>query len=402
MSPDEPARPTEVDGGAARGAQVLHVVPSLDEAMGGSVHAALRLCEARLARGEPTRVVATVGPGDRLDYLDTDFATVWWDAFRRRPPHGRFWSPSLGRWLARRVASFDLVHVHGIFPVSSLAAARWCRRRRVPYVVQPHGSLDPFDLRRHAPAKAAFAPVGRRALAGAGAVVCTTALEAERLVTWGAEVERVVVPLPVPAPPVADGAEFRRRHGLAVDAVVVLFIGRLHEKKGIDLLVPAVQALRAREPRLHLMVVGEGAAAYEAEVDALLAAPRAEGWATRLGFLSGEDKGGAYAAADVFALPSRNENFGITVVEAAAAGEALLVSEETYVCDAVDAAGAGVVCPPTAEGCEAGLARLVDAGRRAAAGAAARRMAAERFSPEAAGAAMDAAYARVLAGGRLG
>lgn len=382
---------------------VLHVVPSLDERMGGSITAALGQCQQRRREGRTTVLVSGVAPTDDLDYLATDFPDVDWRTFPRSFPEARFHSRALGRWLGEHLGDFDVVHLHGVFHAPALAVARRAGRAGVPFVVQPHGSLDPFDLAKHAGAKRLYGPsVVRRVLDRSAGVVCTTTFERARLVTWGSAAPTFVAPLSVDPVPPADGASLRREHGIDPDALVVLFLGRFDTKKGLDLLVPAVAEVRRTSPALHLLVVGAGDEGATAEVDRLLEGPRAAGWATRLGFLTGDDKARAYAAADVFALVSRNENFGITVVEAASAGLPLALSDEVALSPDVRSSGAGVVVEPTKAGAVEALRALVDDDvRRAAAGEHARDLA-RRATPTAAAAALEEVYrAAVHPGARL-
>jgi glycosyltransferase involved in cell wall biosynthesis len=380
--------------------RVLHVVPSLDEAMGGSITAALGQAQERTRAGRPTTLVSGQGAADQLGYLATDFPDVRWQTFPRTFPQSRFHSRGLGRWLADGLHDVDVVHLHGVFHAPALAVLRHARRAGVPVVVQPHGSLDPFDLAKHAGPKRVYGPlVVRRLLDRAAAVLCTTTFEADRLQTWGSRTPVVVAPLAVEPLPPADGGRFRVEHGIDADAVVVLFLSRLDPKKGLDLLVPAVASLRDREPSLHLLVVGTGDRASSEQADALLRAPRAQGWATRLGFLTGEPKAAACAAADVFALISRNENFGITVVEAASAGLPLALSDQVALAPAVLAAGAGHVGPDSVEGAVSALEPLLDPATRGASGAAARALALGTFAPGPAGEALEQVYRDAAATG---
>jgi len=368
-------------------------VPSLDEAMGGSITAALGQAQQRSRDGRPTVLVSGAEPGDRLGYLATDFPAVEHRTFPRSFPKARFHSRRLGRWLDHELPRFDLVHLHGVFHAPALAVARRSRRCGVPFLVQPHGSLDPFDLAKHPGPKRAYGPsVVRWVLDRASGILCTTPFEVDRLVTWGSQTPRFVAPLSVAPPPPADGQAFRRRHQIPADATVVLFLGRFDPKKGLDLLVPATERLRREASDLHLLVVGAGDGPSTQEADRLLEGPIADGWATRLGFLTGGDKAAAYAAADVFALTSRNENFGITVVEAAGAGLALALSDEVALGPDAQAAGAATVAAPTVAGAADALRPLLDGPTRRAAGVRAARLAREVYSPVSAAAALERVY----------
>ena len=370
--------------------RALHVVPSLDDHMGGSVHAAVSLAAHLGARDDVDTVLAsTERPGDDHAYLDRVAPDVPVHRFARTWPEGRFQSKGLARWLDDTVSTFDLVHLHGVFHAPALHVRRACRAAGVPYVLQPHGQLDPFDLAKHRLQKQLYGPVAVRPLvAGAQVVVCTTDLEAERLVTYGASTPTAVVPLPVSPPGAGDGPAFRSRHAIPADVPVVLFLSRLDVKKGLDVLVEAMADLDA-----WLVVAGSGDPEVAAALDRSLADGALGRRTVRTGFISGSDKADAFAAADVFALPSRNENFGIVVVEAMAAGVPVVVSDETYLHGEIAAAGAGVVCRPEAASCREALEVLVaDPARRAEAGGRARVLVEERFAPAAATEAMVGVY----------
>lgn len=363
--------------------------------MGGQVHAAVGLAAHLGARNDVhTELASTQLPADDHAYLDRVAAAVPRHVFPRSWPEGRFQSAELGRWLHQAVPTFDVVHLHGVFHAPALHVRRACRSAGVPYVLSPHGQLDPFDLAKHRLAKQLYGPVAIRPLvADAEVVVLTTALEQERLVTYGAATRTAVVPLPVQAPGPGNRVGFRERHGVPPDAVVVLFLSRLDVKKGLDLLVAALQG-PDRPDDVWLVVAGSGDPEVEADLTRSLAGTALGRRCVRTGFISGTDKDDAFAAADVFALPSRNENFGIVVIEAMAAGLPVVVSDETYVHADISAADAGAVCAAEdAASCRAALQPLLEspvarreAGRRAAA------LAAARFAPGAATATMVDVY----------
>ena len=373
----------------------LHVVPSLDDHMGGQVHAAVGLAAHLGARDDMhTELASTQRPGDDHAYLDRMAPDVPRHVFARSWPEGRFQSAGLGRWLHQAVPTFDVVHLHGVFHAPALHVRRACRSAGVAYVLSPHGQLDPFDLAKHRLQKQVYGPVAVRPLvADAAVVVLTTALEQERLVTYGGHARTAVVPLPVQAPGEGDRAGFRDRHGVPPDAVVVLFLSRLDVKKGLDLLVAALQGLDDLDD-VWLVVAGSGDPDVEADLTRSLAGTALGRRCVRTGFISGADKDDAFAAADVLALPSRNENFGIVVIEAMAAGLPVVVSDETYVHGDITAAGAGTVCAAEdAASCRRALRPLlVDAAARHEAGRRAAKLAAQRFSPDAATAAMVDVY----------
>lgn len=370
--------------------RILHTLHSLDNRLGGAVHACLNVCQGLQEAGGAVEVVATQAPADDLAYLKTTYGQVPWSTIPRCFPRRWYNGVGLSATLETLVARSDVVDIHAVFSLVTLKAAAVARRQGVPYFLHPHGSLDPFDLRKRARLKRVLGPwLLAPVLAGAAGVICTSSLEAERLVTFGAKPRRVVVALPVPVAPTRDPGvrvRFRRQYGIGGHCPVVLFLSRLDYKKGLEFLIPAVAALRAERPDLRLLLVGAGDESYSARVQQLLRAHRALDWTIQTGFLSGADKLAAFAASDIFALPSRNENFGMVIVEAMQAGLPVVISDEVYIHREIAAAGAGRVCRTSVESCAGALQALLamDVPQRAAMGERGRALANGTFSPGAA------------------
>jgi glycosyltransferase involved in cell wall biosynthesis len=390
---------SETREGTRRPLSVLHVSSSFDERMGGLIRAPLNICKYLAEDGVDVTVVATQSGRDDVDYLPAEYGGVRCIAFLRVLPEHNFRSPALFRWLRENVSRFDLVEIHGVFAFPTLYGVFACLRAGVPYILRPHGQLEPHDLRKHAPAKAIFGRLlVRPMLSHASSVLLTTQLEADRIVTYGAPVHGEVVTLPVqPVPVASNGDGFRNRHGIPRDATVVLFLGRFDDKKGLQYLLPALAAVKREHPHAWLLLVGDGTDAELQVLHSLVAKHGTAPWTTNCGFLSGQEKQSALAASDIFALPSRNENFGIAAVEAMYAGLALLLSREVYVSDVPGRSGAAVLCDPNELSCQAALRTLLedstnlrDRGRRA------RVDAQEHFAPKAATRELLRVYERVL------
>jgi len=243
----------------------------------------------------------------------------------------------------------------------------------VPYIVRPHGSLDPYDLRKKAWLKRVIGPLMIKPhLRGAYAVHCTSRREAERLETYGAQANVVGVALPIldaaqirdTARPVGEGfsgaASFRQTLGIGADRFVVLFLSRLDKKKNLEVLIEAIRRIALRYPNVHLAICGSGDRAYEARLRMRANDAVARGLVTFCGFLSGRKKVEALIDSDAFVLPSSNENYGVAVVEALHAGLPVVCSDQVYISDEIAAADAGIVCAPTAEGVAEALVRLVN------------------------------------------
>jgi len=247
------------------------------------------------------------------------------------------WSPAAGQYCRARLEQFDAVHIFGLYDLLGPAVARACRKQGIPYVVEPIGMFVPI-VRNIALKYLYHAMWGRAMLSGAAAVVVTSEQEAEELAKGHGpsgqgkiprakiELRRNGVMTPRDLP--KRGA-FRAKHGLPADALVVLFLGRLSVKKSPELLLEAFARLPAHiqgnTTRLVFAGPDESGMLLRLESQA-----RKLGVETRVifaGSLFGEEKWAAYRDADVFVLPSQNENFGNAAAEAAACGTPVVVTE---------------------------------------------------------------------------
>lgn len=257
------------------------------------------------------------------------------------------WTPALGAFCRERLREFDVVHIYGLYDLLGPAVGEACRAAGLPYVLEPIGMFVP--LMRNLWLKQLYhALLGKKMIRGAHAVIATSEQEVGELLAGGVERKRVVlrrngVEKPGEFPP---HGRLRQRMGIPDEAQMILFLGRLSSKKSPDLLLRAYARLAAggAEGRPHLVFAG----------------PDDENWTKRLakdarllgisecvhfaGPLYDEEKWAAYRDADVFVLPSRNENFGNTAAEAVAAGTPVVVTQTCGVAELL-AAGAGLVVP---------------------------------------------------------
>ena len=378
----------------------LHCLFSYDNKLGGSVHAALNVCKYLAKGNQPVEVVAPYEGKDDIKYLADSYPDVTCHQVARSFPKRFSNSSELAIWLRANLQRFQIVEIHGVWVLATWQVVRICQQLGKPYFIRPHGSLDPFDLQKRAVLKRCLGPLYVRwLLRNAAGVICTATLEAERLVTYGSKPRRFVLPLPVPLPASdGEGPPFRLKHGIPLDAQVVLFLSRVDYKKGLDFLIPALGGLKSTFPRLWFVLAGTGTPDFLAKVHGWLKEHNVRSFTSEVGFVSGQDKLDAYAAADLFALPSLNENFGIVNIEAMHAGLPLLISEEVYIRREIEEAGAGLVCHPGVQSVTAGLRELlggaIDLKKMGACG---RQLVQSRFRPEAATRALVDLYALTLA-----
>jgi glycosyltransferase involved in cell wall biosynthesis len=381
--------------------RTLHVVLSVDNRVGGALHAALGVCKFLTLAGHRAEVTAVAGDGDETDYLSVAYPEIRVHLFPKSFPARYSNSNAFADWFRAHYADYDLVEIHSLFTCLAWRAVDLCRQFGKPYLIRPHGSLDPFDLRKHAWLKRILGPLLLRStLARSSGVLLTTELEAERLVTYGAICRRIVHALPVVLPELSrDGIRFRDRHGIPHDARVILFMSRIDYKKGLEFLIPAIGELQQEFSDLWFVLAGAGERSFTQGVEQLIFRCGLDEKTRRVGFISGQEKADALAAADVFALPSLNENFGIVLIEAMNAGVPLLISDEVYIHREVSDAGAGVVCKPTSASVKSTLRSLLAGSLDLKVmGERGRRLVQERYLPEQSTKSLIATYSAILEG----
>jgi glycosyltransferase involved in cell wall biosynthesis len=241
------------------------------------------------------------------------------------------WNPAVKRFCRAQLQNFDLAHIYGLYDFLGPAVADACVKRKIPYVLEPIGMFVPIvrSLRLKRIYHAFF---GRRLFAEASAIVATSQQEIEELMSGGVARAKIVLRrngVETPSSWPARGT-FRQGMGIAKEARVILFLGRLSEKKSPDLLLEAFAALstEAGEKNLQLVFAGPDEGGMKARLAQRAAQLGVSSQVQFTGAIFGEAKWAAYRDADVFVLPSQNENFGNTAAESAAAGTPMVVTEQ--------------------------------------------------------------------------
>lgn len=385
--------------------RVLHVIPAVAPRYGGPSRALAGMCRAVQAAGVPVVVATTDADGDGRLQAGADGSLPGLSGVRvqvcpRRLSESYKWSPDLARWLDDHVFEFDLVHVHAVFSHSTLAAGRACLAAGVPYIVRPLGSLDPWSLAQHGWRKTLLLKLGLgRVLQSAAAMHYTTADEA-RLAESAVDVlpPGFVVPLGVEDDLFRDADDGRDESSPRM----MLALTRVHPKKGLDVLVDAFLAA-TRDPRAGqwvLVIAGDGEPGYLAGLKRRAEAAGGAGRVQFRGWVEGADRRELFQRASVFALPSQQENFGLAVAEAMAAGCPVVVSPAVNLSSEILAAGAGWVVEPTVPALTEVFGTVVRNEQLTERGRSARRLA-ERFRWSRIGEALAERYASLAAARRV-
>ncbi len=329
--------------------RILHVISTTDPAYGGPVESVAQLGSYLKGLGVQVEVAAC------RDAPDAPWIPAYpLEVHAMGPAWGFYgYSSRLVPWLRARSGQYDLWIINGIWQYHASAAARVAHAHHVPYLVYTHGMLDPWSRRAHPikyVKKFAYWSLFESHTLRRAAAVCFTAEEEAALArryfpfgSWNSEVIGAGVAEPKQA--IAD----RARHALdqfpeLQGKRIWLFLGRLHPKKGLDLLLRAFAELAGRDASLHLLVVGEGAAPYVAAMRSLAQHLGISERVTFAGPLYAERKWAAYRIAELFVLPSHQENFAIVVAEALACGLPVCISDRVNIWREIAGANAGLVC----------------------------------------------------------
>ena len=325
--------------------KILQLVHTLDPSVGGVAASVLALSRGLARRGH------------KLDIVVLDDSASPWLADIALPIHALGvgltsyrYSSKLLPWLKKQGGDYDRVIVNGIWQYLSFAAWRRYAGSSIPYYVFPHGMLDPwfketFPL-KHLKKWLYWPWAEYRVLRNAAAVIFTSEEERSqaRKSFWLYRCREKVSPLGVEAPPISSNAksEFLSRYPQLQNTRIFLFLGRLHPKKGCDMLLEAFAQMRSNDS-ISLILAGPDQVGWESDLRRQVTRLNLTNRVVFTGMLEGSMKQGAFANAEAFVLPSHQENFGISVVEALAARVPVLISNRVNIWREIEADRAGYV-----------------------------------------------------------
>lgn len=348
----------KLNNGITFSLRILHVQASVAPNFGGPTTVLSGLTAAQAKKGHRVTVCTTNRDHPAVHRLAS---TVAKSLFSRNVEVLVFpvllvsvlYSPAMAGWLRKHIREYDIVHIHGLYRFPLSYAAIQARKQGVPYIVRPCGTLDPY-LHDKSARSLWLKRLYERffslpSLKNANAIHYTAQEERRRVAHLGLGTPSFVIPngldwsrferLPI-------RGRFRNRYRLG-DAPLVLYLGRLHFKKGLDLLIPAFDKVLRGIPGARLAIVGAENDDYGARVREWVKEYSLEENVHFTGPLEGQDVLQAYVDSDVFVLPSYTENFGMTVIEAMACGLPVVISDQVNIHSDVQSVGAGFVT-----GCE--------------------------------------------------
>jgi glycosyltransferase involved in cell wall biosynthesis len=344
--------------------RIVHVIPGLTYERGGPTATVQALARCQAAAGHAV-VVLTTDQGARHGERFAELAPgVEVERLAVRGPDRLAYAPGFAAAVRRRMRGADVVHAHSLFTYPIHVTLREAATVGMPLVLKPCGLLHPYSLRRSRWIKRVYLSVwGKRVQRACSRWHYTSEQEAAE--SWP--------PPPKPAfvlPNGVEPADFAITRDTALAHVnrtwpqlegrpYVLFLSRLHAKKRLDLLLDAF--LAAAPPEYRLIVAGPDEEDLWWPLAASRLHPPADRRVLRVGSVAGRDKAALLAGAELFALSSEHENFGIAALEALAARTPVLLSPHVDLAAAVERAGLGWTAPLTLAAWSEQLATLLSA-----------------------------------------
>ena len=331
--------------------KLLVVVPSLGAVYGGPSKSVIELTQALGKSGIHVDLVSTNANGK--DVIDLPVKTwVQRDNYRVQvfpcKTIGDYkLSISLTQWLFQHVRDYDIVQTNAIFSLPNLPAYLACRWNNKPYVVIPRGMLEPWALSYKAKKKKIYYDlIEKPALKRASAIQMLASTEAAQIKPLNLQSPLVISPNVIHRQDfeaLPTGQSFYEQFPETKDKKVILFLGRIDPKKGLDLLATAFGRAKKQFPNIHLVVAGPDNIGFLPTVKQYFTDNQCLDSVTFTGILTGQIKYSALVAADYYVAPSYSEGFSMSVLEGMAAGLPCIITTGCNFPEAAKANAAHVV-----------------------------------------------------------
>ena len=382
--------------------KVLQVVPSLAPEWGGPVKVVNELAGALEAIGVSSEIISA--QGRRVGNPETVTNDIPIHLFETGPI-ARLWTahtPGLKKTLARKIPDFDLVHIQELWHYPGYIASKIARSRNVPYIVTIHGELNEWNLQQKRLKKQIYmTAIQRGILQKSAALHAITQAESNRIRQLEIETPVAMIPNGTHTEEfenLPDRSQFVSRYPELENRLIVLFLGRIQQKKGLDILAQAFGNLARTRDDVRLVVAGPDEDNTLTEVKTILKSHGALEKAVFPGMLTGEQKLEALSAADIFALTSYSEGFSVALLEALSAGLPLVITDECNFPEVGDSRAGFVVSPNDSETASAVMSLLDSADLRREMSENARRLVRSNYTWERIAEKMFTLYENVIAG----
>ncbi|MFN6481888.1 MULTISPECIES: glycosyltransferase [unclassified Nostoc] len=316
--------------------KVLHVIASVTKVRGGTSQAVLDMVRALQTNNVYAEIATTNDDGDNLldvplqKCIEYEHVPVWF--FHRFSPNVKMvreyaFSAQFTQWLWENISKYELVHVHALFSYPSTIAMAIARLKKVPYIVTPHGLLCEWSLQQSKRRKQTYFQLIEQAnLNSSQTIHFTSQKEQQEVSLLELQTSNFVLPLGLSLPTQISDApkRLRQKFNIPLNEPVILFLSRLHYKKGLEYLIPALSKLT--HYHFTFILAGNGTPDYEAQIESLLVSNGLRDRTLVVGFVEGETKDILMQGSDLFVLTSYSENFAVSVLEALAVGVPVLVT----------------------------------------------------------------------------
>lgn len=321
--------------------KVLHIIPSISLLRGGPSKAVIEMVRSLNHAGINAEIATTNDNGTETFEITSNelgqpvnYQGVPVRFFNRFSPNiGAIrefaYSSSFKKWLSVHIIDYDVIHIHAIFSFCSTYAMNLARKRSIPYIVRPIGQLETWSLTQSKWRKKLYLGLIESAnLTGASALHFTAKSEQQQALSLLPIKNSRVIPLGIHIPPpIADAKQrIQAQWSLDKDIPIIVFLSRLHPKKGLEKLLLALSQLN--DHRFYCLIAGDGEHAYKNSLVTLTSSLGLTDNCRFIGFIEGDEKSRLLQGADLFALTSHSENFGIAALEAMAAGTAVMISKQ--------------------------------------------------------------------------
>lgn len=327
--------------------KILHSIDVLDFRHGGPVRAVIDLSEALAAKGHDLTVMVRQGPDTPASWKQPGSRTRTVELGQPQIAGAWFSGPARAR-IVELIDACDIVHIHGIWTPHNAQVARIAQARGKPHVVSCRGMLDDWCMDQRRPKKLVYLKLagGSAMLNNARLVHCTADGELRQSAKWFPKSTGVVIPNLLDLKPYITMPGVERAKAkfpqLSRPEPTLLFLSRLHYKKGVEHLIDAAHILKTRGRPHQVLIAGTGDDSYEQQLRTRTRELGMDDLVSFLGMVIGDDKVSLYQASDLFVLPTSQENFGFVLYEALAAGCPLITTKGVDTWPELEEAGASI------------------------------------------------------------
>jgi glycosyltransferase involved in cell wall biosynthesis len=324
--------------------RILHIMSSIDRRRGGPI-VVTGLAAAQVRAGLKVSVLAVYNPGDDLSAAQGLEAAGVKVELVGPVSTRRDEIRALNGPLAQSISSTDLIHVHALWEEIQYRTFKSAQAAGVPYVLTPHGMLDTWSLAQHRAKKKLYLTLRlARHLRRAVAFHATSHAESQQIQALNLGPKVIVEPLGLDMKEfdsLPQRGDFRNSHPDIGSRTLIAYLGRIHPGKGLEYLIPALAHPETRD--VFLAAVGPDSEGFMDKMKTLASTHGVSDRVLFTGMMVGPARLAPLVDADVVALPSDHENFGMAAVEAIAAGTPVLLSDEVNIYREIIDAGVGWV-----------------------------------------------------------